>query len=128
MKIEPDHSQWMGACFAPSSIAIVRSTRPRDARRRPVLTKAQVLENLFGGPESPLASARIDDIELRVFGESAVVAGRTTATDRVGQTFSLRFTDLIGMGSGSSCRRKLPRSNGERSGRETLERGPVAPR
>jgi hypothetical protein len=48
-----------------------------------VLTKADVLQQMFGGP-SPLADVTADQIEVRLFGDAAVTTGRTIATARDG--------------------------------------------
>ncbi len=59
-----------------------------------ILTKAQVLEMMFGKEPSPLADGSIDDVEVRVFGDTAVVPGRTTAVGRDGARVVLRFSDF----------------------------------
>lgn len=60
------------------------------------LTKAQVLE-MCRKPPVPIESFAIDDVSVRVFGDAAVVTGRTTVT--VGgtspMTVKLRFTDVF---------------------------------
>lgn len=62
-----------------------------------VLTKAQVMKELDSG-ERKLESGAIDDVEVRLFGNVAVVTGRTRATgsyqgNKVSVT--LRFTDVF---------------------------------
>jgi len=61
-----------------------------------ILTRAQVLE-MCAKPEPPIAALTIDDIAVRVFGDAAVVTGRTTVT--VGGpnpvTVKLRFSDVF---------------------------------
>ena len=57
-----------------------------------VLTKADVLQQMFGGP-SPLAAVTADQIEVRLFGDAAVTTGRTIATARDGTRVVLRFSD-----------------------------------
>ena len=59
-----------------------------------LLTKEQVLQQMFTGGPSPLAEAAVDDIEVRLFGDSAVVTGRTSARPRQGEPVVLRFTDF----------------------------------
>jgi hypothetical protein len=59
-----------------------------------VQTKTQVVEGLFSG-EPPMADGKIDDVRVRLFGETAVVTGRTTATARNGSQVTLRFTDVF---------------------------------
>ena len=60
-----------------------------------VLTKDEVLEQMFTGGPSPLAEVSIDDVEVRLFGEAAVVTGRTTAIARDGVRVVLRFSDFV---------------------------------
>lgn len=60
-----------------------------------MLTKAQVLEMMFTGSESPIAEAAQDDVEVRTFGDSAVVTGRSTFKARDGSIVVLRFTDFV---------------------------------
>jgi hypothetical protein len=61
-----------------------------DGRLR---TKAQVLDDLFGG-ETPVVSGAVNDVEVRVYGEAAVATGRSAWTARSGESFELRFTDV----------------------------------
>ena len=58
-----------------------------------VLTKQQVLEQVFGGAP-PVVAGAIDDVEVQLFGEAAVVTGRTSVTARDGAKVALRFTDF----------------------------------
>jgi hypothetical protein len=60
-----------------------------------VLTKAQVLEMVFGTTPGPLVQNSVDEIEVRLFGDAAVVTGRTTAQSREGVQIVLRFTDFV---------------------------------
>lgn len=67
-----------------------------------VLTKAQVMAELDSG-ERKLESGAIDDVNVRLFGNVAVVTGRTTATGSYqGNSVSvkLRFTDVFVKRSG----------------------------
>jgi hypothetical protein len=57
-----------------------------------VLTKADVLQQIFGGP-SPFADVTADQVEVRLFGAAAVTTGRTIATARDGTRVVLRFSD-----------------------------------
>jgi ketosteroid isomerase-like protein len=59
-----------------------------------VITKAHALEMCRNGP--PLAST-VDQLSVRVYGDTAVVTGRTTATagGPTPQTVVLRFTDVF---------------------------------
>jgi ketosteroid isomerase-like protein len=63
-----------------------------------VLTKAEVLEEAFGSKDRKIDSMRIDDIEVRSFGDWAIVTGRTQASgeyqDEVAEV-TLRFTDVF---------------------------------
>jgi ketosteroid isomerase-like protein len=62
-----------------------------------VLTKAQVLEEFDTGARK-LESGTIDEVEVRAYGDFAVVTGRTTAQGSYeGNTVSvrLRFTDVF---------------------------------
>jgi imidazolonepropionase-like amidohydrolase len=60
-----------------------------------VQTKTQVLEQMFPAGPSPLVDLAQDDIEVRIFGDSAVVTGRTTAHARDGRRVVLRFSDFV---------------------------------
>jgi uncharacterized protein (TIGR02246 family) len=59
-----------------------------------VITKAQALELCRTGP--PLTST-VDQLSVRVYGDTAIVTGRTTATSSgaTPQTVRLRFTDVF---------------------------------
>jgi uncharacterized protein (TIGR02246 family) len=59
-----------------------------------VITKAQALEMCRTGP--PLTST-VDQLSVRVYGDTAIVTGRTTATSSgaTPQTVRLRFTDVF---------------------------------
>ncbi len=62
-----------------------------------VLTKAQVMAEFDSG-DRKLESGTIDDVDVRLFGNVAVVTGRTTATGSYqGNTVTvkLRFTDVF---------------------------------
>ncbi|HEX7282166.1 MAG TPA: nuclear transport factor 2 family protein [Vicinamibacterales bacterium] len=63
-----------------------------------VLTKQMVLEQTFASSERRIESMVIDDVKVRIFGEAAVVTGRTRASGSYqGQraTVTLRFTDVF---------------------------------
>ena len=66
-----------------------------------LITKAQALE-MCAAARGQIAQAAIDDISVRVFGDGAVVTGRTTfstsGTNPVAMT--LRFTDVFVRRSG----------------------------
>ena len=66
-----------------------------------VITRAQAVATCKSG-ETPIASVEIDDLSVRVFGDAAVVTGRTTATTagRSPITVRLRFTDVFVRRSG----------------------------
>lgn len=58
-------------------------------------TKEQVFRDMFG-PEGPqIASMQVDELDVRLLGDVAVVTGRTVATARAGVTVILRFTDVV---------------------------------
>lgn len=62
-----------------------------------VLTKAQVMAELDSG-ERKLESGTIDEINVRLFGDVAVVTGKTAATGSYQGTsvsVSFRFTDVF---------------------------------
>jgi ketosteroid isomerase-like protein len=58
-----------------------------------VITKAQALDMCRGGP--PVTSS-VDQIAIRVYGDTAIITGRTkaTAASTPPQTIVLRFTDV----------------------------------
>lgn len=63
-----------------------------------VLTKADVLKQVFGSENRQVTSMQIDDINVRPFGDWAVVTGRTNAAGEYeGQVaqVTLRFTDVF---------------------------------
>jgi ketosteroid isomerase-like protein len=66
-----------------------------------VLTKKQALE-MCAAAKGQIAQAAIDDISVRVFGDAAVVTGRTTfATSGANSVaMTLRFTDVLVRRSG----------------------------
>lgn len=63
-----------------------------------ILNKAEVLEEAFGLKERKVVSMQIDDINVRSFGDWAIVTGRTKAAgeyqDQVVEVM-LRFTDVF---------------------------------
>lgn len=63
-----------------------------------VLTKAEVLEEAFGSKDRQVVSMQIDDINVRPFGDWAIVTGRTKAAGEYqGEVaeVALRFTDVF---------------------------------
>jgi ketosteroid isomerase-like protein len=60
------------------------------------LTRAQVIE-MCRKPSVPIEALTIDDVSVRVFGDAAVVTGRTTvaAGGASPVTVTLRFTDVF---------------------------------
>jgi ketosteroid isomerase-like protein len=63
-----------------------------------VATKSDVLRDAFELGKLTLNSAQVADIKVRIFGDTAVVTGRSTAEGcAAGQSFSvvLRFTDVF---------------------------------
>ena len=69
-----------------------------------VLTKAEVLEEAFGSEDRRVVSMRIDEVSIRLFGDWAIVRGRTRAAGEYrGETaeVALRFTDVFVHRSGN---------------------------
>lgn len=63
-----------------------------------VLTKPQVIHETFGSADRKIESMSVDEVQVRLFGDTAVATGRTRATGRYqGQPASvtLRFTDVL---------------------------------
>lgn len=68
-----------------------------------VLTRAEVLSESFAAPDRQITSGRIDDIKVRLFGDWAVVTGRTHAAGSYRDEpfeVTLRFTDVFGLQDG----------------------------
>jgi ketosteroid isomerase-like protein len=62
------------------------------------LTRDDVLRDMFGSDATRIESMTADDVEVRVFGDTAVVTGRTHARGvQSGASFDvrLRFTDVF---------------------------------
>jgi uncharacterized protein (TIGR02246 family) len=60
-----------------------------------VRSKAEVLDEVFAGPQPLLKAGRVDNVEVQVVGpDLAVVTGRTEATPQAGATVKLRFVDI----------------------------------
>jgi ketosteroid isomerase-like protein len=68
-----------------------------------VLNKAEVLEEAFGSKDRQIISMRIDEINVRPFGDWAIVTGRTQAAgkylDEIAEV-TLRFTDVFAYRNG----------------------------
>jgi len=63
-----------------------------------VLSKEQVMQEVFGSTERRIEAMTIDDVNVRLFGDAAVATGRTRATGSYrGTSVSvvLRFTDVF---------------------------------
>lgn len=63
-----------------------------------VLTRQQVLDQTFASTDRRIDAMTIDEVQVRVFGETAVVTGRTRASGSYrGQqgAATLRFTDVF---------------------------------
>lgn len=63
-----------------------------------ILKKAEVLEEAFGSKDRQVVSMQIDDINVRSFGDWAIVTGRTKAAGEYqGEVVEvmLRFTDVF---------------------------------
>lgn len=68
-----------------------------------VLTKAEVLKEVFGSGSRQIVSMQIDDINIRPFGDWAIVTGRTNAAGEYhGEVakVALRFTDVFAYRNG----------------------------
>lgn len=60
-----------------------------------VRVKADVLNDVFGGPKPLLKAGRFYDVEVReIRPDLAVINGRTEATPQEGDTVHLRFVDV----------------------------------
>jgi len=69
-----------------------------------VLTKAEVLKEVFGSGTRQIVSMQIDDMNVRPFGDWAIVTGRTIAAGEYeGEVAEvmLRFTDVFAYRNGS---------------------------
>jgi ketosteroid isomerase-like protein len=69
-----------------------------------VLSKAEVLEEVFSTKDRQVSSMQIDDVNVRSFGEWAIVTGRTRATGEYqGEAVevTLRFTDVFAYRNGN---------------------------
>lgn len=69
-----------------------------------VTTRAQVLADVFGSRTHRIHQLEIDDVQVRVFGDAAVVTGRTHGVGTVsgtGYDVHIRFTDVFVRRSGS---------------------------
>jgi ketosteroid isomerase-like protein len=64
-----------------------------------VITKDKALE-MCRAPRSGNETVAIEDVAVRVFGDAAVVTGRTTASAGPGSKVVLRFTDVFIRGGG----------------------------
>jgi ketosteroid isomerase-like protein len=63
-----------------------------------VLSKEQVMQEVFGSTERRIEAMTIDDVNVRLFGDVAVATGRTRATGSYRGTSAsvvLRFTDVF---------------------------------
>ena len=68
-----------------------------------VLTKAEVLKEVFDSGNRHVVSMQIDDINVRAFGDWAIVTGRTNAAGEYqGEVVevTLRFTDVFAYRNG----------------------------
>ena len=69
-----------------------------------VLKKAEVLEEAFGSKDRKVVSMQIDDINVRSFGDWAIVTGRTQAAGEYQEEaaeVTLRFTDVFAYRDGN---------------------------
>lgn len=69
-----------------------------------ILTKAEVLEEVFGSKDRKIISMHIDDLSVRSFGDWAIVTGRTQAAGEYQGAVAevtLRFTDVFSYRDGN---------------------------
>ena len=63
-----------------------------------VLTRQQVLQQTFDSADRRIDTMTVDDVEVRLYGDTAVATGRTRATGNYRGTAAvvvLRFTDVV---------------------------------
>ena len=63
-----------------------------------VLTKAQVMHEVFDSSDRKIETMVVDEVKVRTFGDTAVATGRTRATGSyrgVSASVVLRFTDVF---------------------------------
>ena len=63
-----------------------------------VLTRQQVLQQTFDSTDRRIDTMTVDDVEVRMYGDTAVATGRTQATGSYRGTAAvvvLRFTDVV---------------------------------
>ena len=60
-----------------------------------VRTKEEVLTDVFGRPDPMLRDGRIEEVEVKLMGDLAVVTGRTEAIPATGTPVRLRFADVV---------------------------------
>lgn len=69
-----------------------------------ILSKADVLEEVFGSKDRKIVSMNIDDLSVRSFGDWAIVTGRTRAAGEYQgavASVTLRFTDVFAYRDGN---------------------------
>lgn len=69
-----------------------------------ILSKAEVLEEVFGSKDRKIVSMKIDDLVVRSFGDCAIVTGRTRAAGEYQGAIAevtLRFTDVFAYRDGN---------------------------
>ena len=63
-----------------------------------VLTRQQVLQQTFDSTDRRIDTMTVDDVEVRMYGDTAVATGRTQATGNYRGTAAvvvLRYTDVV---------------------------------
>jgi hypothetical protein len=66
-----------------------------------LLTRAEVMADMFRNGRTPIAAMSIDEVRVRPLGDVAIVTGRTTARATGSQTeIVLRFTDVFTLREG----------------------------
>lgn len=69
-----------------------------------ILSKGEVLEEVFGSRDRKIVSMNIDDLIVRSFGDCAIVTGRTRAAGEYQGAIAevtLRFTDVFAYRDGN---------------------------
>jgi ketosteroid isomerase-like protein len=93
--------QLASAWVAGDRVAIERIIAPEWTVTGPdgqVSTRADVLREVFETRTHRISSLAVDDVRVRVFGDAAVVTGRTRGRGQSGNTpydVEIRFTDMF---------------------------------
>jgi ketosteroid isomerase-like protein len=88
---------WVGGDQATIDRILAAEWSVTDASGR-VLTKQQVMEETFGSADRKIEAMNIDDVKVRLYGDTAVATGRTQAKGSyrgASASVVLRFTDVF---------------------------------